>query len=41
MLTLPAVPAPKGLCVFVARLPGPWQPSMDGTWKLPPLMERS
>jgi hypothetical protein len=40
VLTLPAVPAPKGPFVFVARFHGPRQPSMDGIWKLPPLVER-
>ena len=34
------LPAPKGPFFFVARFYGPKQAAMDGTWKLPPLVER-
>ena len=34
------LPAPKGPFFFVARFYGPRQPAMDGTWTLPPLVER-
>ncbi len=34
------LPAPKGPFFFVARLFGPKQAAIDGTWKLPPLAER-
>lgn len=34
------LPAPKGPFFFVARFYGPRQPAMDGTWTLPPLIER-
>ena len=34
------LPAPKGPFFFVARLYGPKQAAIDGTWKLPPLTER-
>jgi hypothetical protein len=34
------LPAPKGPFFFVARFYGPQQPAMDGTWTLPPLVER-
>ena len=34
------LPTPKGPFFFVARLYGPKQPVMDGTWQLPPLVER-
>ncbi len=34
------LPAPKGPFFFVARFYGPKQPAMDGTWTLPPLVER-
>jgi hypothetical protein len=34
------LPAPKGPFFFVARFYGPRQAAMDGTWTLPPLVER-
>lgn len=34
------LPAPKGAFFFVARFYGPKQAAMDGTWKLPLLVER-
>jgi hypothetical protein len=34
------LPAPKGPFFFVARFYGPRQSAMDGTWTLPPLVER-
>ena len=33
------LPAPKGPFFFVARFYGPQAPLIDGSWKLPPLVE--